>query len=201
MSDRYNDVFPTRLRQLIEEMPTTITALARELGISRQAVSQYTMGQGQPNADKLVQIAEYFDVSCDWLVGRKDSAKSFEAGLPGTCKFLGMDEECVLFLQELGSFSQNYPNALHALLTHPKFQEVMRSVVKFHWLLEHEAEAIENAKDLQARNQWMNAIFMENFMSTTKFNEILREWNKEFRGERPEIDYDALLGRKEDANG
>ena len=76
MSDKYNDIFPTRLRQLIEEKPTTIAAAARELGISRQAVSQYAMGIGQPNADKLLQIAEYFNVSCDWLVGRQGGARA-----------------------------------------------------------------------------------------------------------------------------
>lgn len=197
MSDKYNDIFPTRLRQLIEEKSTTITAVAKELGISRQAVSQYTMGIGQPNADKLLQIAEYFDVSCDWLVGRQGGAKSYNIDMDGACRFLGMDEDCVAFLRDLSQFSQKYPNALHALLIHPKFQEVMRSTVKFHWLLENVGEAMENTTDLQTRNQWMNAIFFENFISTTRFNELLQEWDREFRGERTEVDYNQLLGRKE----
>lgn len=122
MSDKYYNVFPTRLRQLIDEKPTTITAVARELGISRQAVSQYTMGIGQTNADKLLQIVEYFDVSCDWLVGRQGRAKSFDMDMAGACKFLNVSEECVGFLWELGLFAADYPGTLDAIFAAEKFR-------------------------------------------------------------------------------
>ena len=131
MSDKYNDIFPTRLRQLIEEKPTTITAVARELGISRQAVSQYTMGIGQPNADKLLQIAEYFDVSCDWLVGRQGGAKSFDINMDGVCRFLNMSEESVTFLRKLGQFAEDYPGTIDALFASKDFREVMKSMLKY----------------------------------------------------------------------
>ncbi len=67
--EKFNAVFPTRLRNLIKDRGTTITAVAKELGISRQAVSQYADGTGQPNVDKLTAIAAYFHVSADYLVG------------------------------------------------------------------------------------------------------------------------------------
>ncbi|MEH2935725.1 helix-turn-helix transcriptional regulator [Oscillospiraceae bacterium 21-37] len=201
MSDKYNDIFPTRLRQLIEEKPTTITAVARELGISRQAVSQYTMGIGQPNADKLLQMAEFFDVSVDWLVGRQGGAKSFDMDMEGACRFLGMDEDCVAFLKDLGAFSQKYPNTLHALFTHPKFRESLRSVIKYRWLLENQEQALQKAGDEEARIQWSNAIFFEHFSSTTGMNEMLKEWDIQFRGTNTEVDYREILGMKEEENG
>lgn len=201
MSDKYNDVFPTRLRQLIEEKPTTITAVARELGISRQAVSQYTMGIGQPNADKLLQMAEFFDVSADWLVGRQGGARSFDMDIEGACRFLGMDEDCVAFLKDLGAFSQKYPNALHALFTHPKFQESLYSMVKYRWLLENQESVLQETADEKARIQLSNAIFIEQFTSTTRMNELLKEWDIQFRGANAEVDYRKILGMKEERNG
>ena len=66
---KYNSVFPTRLRNLLEDRGTTITALAKELKISRQAASQYVDGSAQPNIDRLVMIARFFDVSSDYLLG------------------------------------------------------------------------------------------------------------------------------------
>ena len=69
MQEKYNDAFPARLRKLIDDRGTTITAVSKELGISRQAVSQYADGTAQPNVDKLVSIAKFFGVSSDYLVG------------------------------------------------------------------------------------------------------------------------------------
>lgn len=70
--EKYNSPFATNLRELIAQKGTTITALAKVLGISRQAVSQYADGTGQPNVDKLAMIADYFGVSADYLLGLSD---------------------------------------------------------------------------------------------------------------------------------
>ena len=67
--ESYYNPLPTNLRSLLDEHHTTITALAKELGITRQAVGQYCDGSGQPNAEKLSIIAQYFNVSVDWLLG------------------------------------------------------------------------------------------------------------------------------------
>lgn len=70
--EKYNATFPTQLRKLIEPKDVTITALAHELKVSRQAVSQYQDGSTQPNLQKLAEIAKYFGVSVDWLLGLTD---------------------------------------------------------------------------------------------------------------------------------
>ena len=71
--ENYTKPFPSRLRKLIESRETTITALAKELKISRQAVSQYADGSAQPNIEKLVSIARFFHVSTDYLVALSKS--------------------------------------------------------------------------------------------------------------------------------
>ena len=68
--DRYNDPFPTRLRQLIRENNMTQTALAKVLGLQRQTISQYMDGTTNPPIDKLCKIADHFKVSTDFLLGR-----------------------------------------------------------------------------------------------------------------------------------
>ncbi len=70
--EKYNATFPTNLRKLFEPKDVTITALAHELKVSRQAVSQYQDGSTQPNLQKLAEIAKYFGVSVDWLLGLTD---------------------------------------------------------------------------------------------------------------------------------
>ena len=68
-------VFRTRLRELIKERGITITALAKELKISRQSVSKYINGSAYPNIERLFMIARFFDVSSDYLVGLTEKKK------------------------------------------------------------------------------------------------------------------------------
>ena len=70
--DKYNAPFPSNLRTIIDERGTTITALARELGITRQAVSQYADGTGQqPDSNYIIlfkaDAALYYSV-CFFVV-------------------------------------------------------------------------------------------------------------------------------------
>lgn len=101
VQDKYNAPFPSNLRAIINEKDTTITALARELGITRQAVSQYADGTGQPNADKLTRIADYFGVSTDWLLGRAGGVKSLDADIVGAGKYTGLSEKAINYLHSI----------------------------------------------------------------------------------------------------
>lgn len=87
--EKYNKPFPSRLRSLIDERKTTITAVAAKLEISRQAVSQYCDGTGQPNAEKLSLICNYFNVSADYLLGRTD-VKTPDVDRRAMCEYTGL---------------------------------------------------------------------------------------------------------------
>ncbi len=200
MSDKYNDIFPTRLRQLIEEKPTTITAVARELGISRQAVSQYTMGIGQPNADKLLQIAEYFDVSCDWLVGRQGGAKSFDINMDGVCRFLNMSEESVTFLRKLGQFAEDYPGTIDALFASKDFREVMKSMLKYRFSLQGQRDAEKEHADRETKIKWANSVFIEHFIATNGLGNVIRAWEAEIIGENGSVS-DSIYKAVKDEQG
>lgn len=92
--EKYNSPFATNLRKLIAQKGTTITALSKTLGISRQAVSQYTDGTGQPNVDKLTMIADYFGVSADYLLGLSDIPTRNET-IRGIHEKTGLWEEAI----------------------------------------------------------------------------------------------------------
>lgn len=42
--------------------------LAITLGVSRQAVSKWELGDAMPDTDKVIALADYFDVTTDWLL-------------------------------------------------------------------------------------------------------------------------------------
>ena len=64
----YNSHFAATLRELMEKHGTTQKELADAVGVRPQTLSLYTTGETQPNVDKLLKIAEYFNVTTDFLI-------------------------------------------------------------------------------------------------------------------------------------
>ncbi|MGN0435357.1 MAG: helix-turn-helix domain-containing protein [Wujia sp.] len=58
----------TRLARLRAEQGMTQEEFANRIGISRQAVSKYELDKSYPDLDKLVSIANLFQVSTDYLL-------------------------------------------------------------------------------------------------------------------------------------
>ena len=60
------------LRNLRFEEKISQEALATSLGVTRGAVAQWENGFTIPTNDMLTKIADYFNVSLDYLMGRSD---------------------------------------------------------------------------------------------------------------------------------
>ncbi len=70
-----NDVFSRRLSELREAAGMTQTDLGKVLGSGKVQVSRYETGRILPNAETLSRIADSFDCSVDYLLGRTNSPK------------------------------------------------------------------------------------------------------------------------------
>ena len=72
-----------RIRELRTERNITQVALANELSVSKQSVSNWGNDNIQPSIDMLIKIADFFSVSTDYLLGL-DNKKYVEiTGLNG----------------------------------------------------------------------------------------------------------------------
>ena len=58
------------LCELREDRRLTQTQLARELHMAPTTISSYETGKIQPPPDKLISLADYFQVTTDYLLGR-----------------------------------------------------------------------------------------------------------------------------------
>lgn len=58
-----------RLRQLLSERGSA-KELSKATGISQGNISDWLNGRSKPSSDKLILIADYFDCSVDYLLGR-----------------------------------------------------------------------------------------------------------------------------------
>lgn len=61
-----------RIQKLCAEKDTTLVGLERDLGIGRGIIRRWD--QSSPNSDNLKKVADYFNVTTDYLLGRDTSA-------------------------------------------------------------------------------------------------------------------------------
>ena len=64
--------FAVRLSELIEENNISKRELAKNINVSATSISDWSTGKIQPTAENIYIIAEYFQVSSDYLLGLKD---------------------------------------------------------------------------------------------------------------------------------
>ena len=64
--------FAEKLRMLRKEVKLSQTAIGAEVGLSMRGYQDLELG-AKPKYDTLLRIAEYYDVSVDWLMGRTEN--------------------------------------------------------------------------------------------------------------------------------
>lgn len=95
--------FGSRLRFFRKRLALTQEELGKILNVSASTIGMYERGEREPAFKVLVQIAEYFETSIDYLLGHQKTAE--KASLP----FLSTEEE------ELLSLKQEYPTLFNHL--------------------------------------------------------------------------------------
>ncbi len=67
-----NNQFGKKLKELRIEKNLSQRKLGEILSVCNQTVSFWESGNREPDLDAIVKIADFFDVSADYLLGRKD---------------------------------------------------------------------------------------------------------------------------------
>ncbi len=67
---------PNRIKQLREELNMTQVRLSIELEVTQETVSAYEIGKHYPSVKSLLKMADLFDASMDYILGRSDIRKA-----------------------------------------------------------------------------------------------------------------------------
>ena len=92
--------FPTAISSLLKERKITPGELAGHLGVTRQTVSNYCLGQTTPSFQLLCEIADFFNVSTDYLLGRTN-VQSPSVEIQAIAAATGLTEQTIETLQFL----------------------------------------------------------------------------------------------------
>ena len=66
------NIFAERLLELRTEKGLSQATLAKHLQVSYAVICYWETNRSEPTAPNLVKIADYFDVSVDYLLGRSE---------------------------------------------------------------------------------------------------------------------------------
>lgn len=61
-----------RLKELRKERKLTQTELGNKINVTKVSISGYENGNRSPDTDTLQRLADYFDVTTDYLLGRSN---------------------------------------------------------------------------------------------------------------------------------
>lgn len=75
-TNEYNSIFSQRLRELIDKNNLTLPELAIQINTTRQSIGQWKNGDTVPNIIMLKSIAEFFNVSADYLLGLTENTST-----------------------------------------------------------------------------------------------------------------------------
>ena len=69
---KISELFPLRLKELLNEVETSPATLAKNLNIEQSVLSKFLLGDRLPSANTLVLLADFFNITTDYLLGLKD---------------------------------------------------------------------------------------------------------------------------------
>ncbi len=118
-------LFADNLSDVINESGKSIREISEGTGISTGMLSKYQNDVAEAGIDKLAKLADYFNVSTDWLLGRT-RARSPSAAKQAVCNYLTLSEGAVDALR-LKDDGGELDGARHfffdLLLNDPRFSE------------------------------------------------------------------------------
>lgn len=71
--------FPTRLKELRTEGKLTQEQLGEKINVTKVSISGYESGNRKPDIETLQRIADFFNVSVDFLLGKTDQRDGVES--------------------------------------------------------------------------------------------------------------------------
>ena len=72
----YIETFKEKLTQARKDTGFTQKEVSEELNIPRSTIANYETGRTQPDLETLAKLADFYEVSIDWLLGTKGANKN-----------------------------------------------------------------------------------------------------------------------------
>jgi len=119
--EQYDSPFASRLRDLLSVPGMNQSKLADSIGVTRQAISAYSLGISLPDIEKFGKIADFFGVSTEFLLGRTNVSEP-DATKQAVAAYLGLSEAAIDEIRRLQAMhlEQNIENDFTFTIKEPE---------------------------------------------------------------------------------
>ena len=98
MNSELSKTIGKRINTLLAEQERKQKELAAHLGVPDNTVSYFVSGRRTPNTEQIAKIADFFNVSADYLLGRTN-AETTDKDLRFVCEYTGLSENAIMTLR------------------------------------------------------------------------------------------------------
>ncbi len=95
--------FAEILADLIADKHISLEKIGKEIGVSKATLSKYTNDEAEAPIGNLVKLANYFNVSADYLLGISE-AKTNDKDLQFVCDYTGLSAEAIENLKKISLY-------------------------------------------------------------------------------------------------
>lgn len=166
--DKYNALFATTLRGFMLKSPKTgepvmQKELAEYLNVRPQTVSLYCTGESLPNCNQLLKIADFFDVTADYMVtGKMPENKPVR-------ELLGLSETTVQNMRLVkDGYFEDTPlmlSVLDRLLGDKDFYIALEKAVTYYGIAKQHTDSDSGEQDEQAQfYEWKAEQYMQGYL-------------------------------------
>lgn len=188
-AQKRKDSFSDRLKELIDERKEsgqTLRGLAKDLEVSLGVLSDWQNGNKTPRGDSIIKLAQYFEVSADYLLGLTN-ARTPDADLRTVAEYTGLSERAIVELKHstpkhiLNTMSEMIEQGIFLQLAWKvyDFSETAQSVIAWENHIKDGLKLAKEASDIEYYKQ----VYSE-FCESDFFKNRLYEWFAE-NGELP----------------
>lgn len=191
------NVIAQRINYLLAKNNKKQKELAAHLGVTDNTVSYFAGGKRTPNIEQIIQIAGFFNVSTDYLLGYTE-VETTDINLKAVCDYTGLIEDAV---DSIKFFSSDSGHVLSILLSSPFFHKIMDMLPYYIGCRLHindlektfshdvcnelNIDHVESSDLLPERKRYMFKAVAKLLLSQKKDSETLKEYNnREERAER-----------------
>lgn len=124
-----------RIKQLRQEAHLSLRDLSSKLNIAYSSLGKYERGEQQPSIETLIKIANYFEVTVDYLLGVTSCKDPSNINIE---KSLGLSENAINLLKKYTQTTYSLDNEtlilsdmLNKTIIHPSFTKILKLLATF----------------------------------------------------------------------
>ena len=115
------ETFAQRFKVLRNKKKDTLKNIAEKIGVTAQSLSLYETGKRTINIEILKDIAKYFNVSADYLIGLTD-CKTTDTNLEAVCEYTGLTESSI---QNIKNYDKHLLKPLNMIFESYYFRDLL----------------------------------------------------------------------------